>query len=774
MKLTSGPNPNGRARAFFSLLLAVTWMSVVTAGAQTASVTPDDRVLLPDTIQPVSSEHRDLAAARAGSPRPALARALNPPETTVPMNLEVVLKTRHYLELQQRVAAGETITAAEMAERYLPRQSDYDAVSRWLSAQGLAVRTTGAARAMVMVSGSPAQLERALGAKFARVIDRGAEYTAAVTPPALPRELAALVANIHGLQPFLQPHKFAASPLDVGTSGPPYLVSQILRAYDGNFTNLTGAGQQIGIVIDTVPHDSDLTAFWNANGVNQSLSNIITVNVRGGTLPEPSGEETLDVSWASGIAPGAQVVIYACGNLNNVNESYSQILDDLQSGARPNLHQISMSYAAGEVTDETSSDMDSTTQMFTSMTAYGVTLFAGSGDHGAYGGSDNGSTIQVDYPASSPSVVGVGGTSLTLDLSGEVASETVWMTVGKSAGSSGGGISSVFARPKWQVGSTVPAGTMRLVPDVALDADPNTGAYVVLKGEEREYGGTSWSSPTWAGLCALFNEARAQQGLSPLGLANTKFYPLLGTANFRDITSGGNGVYNAAVGYDLVTGIGVPDVNMLIFGLTNSAAPVAPAITSALTASGQVGEAFTYQITASGSPTSFAAFGLPSGLSVTSAGVISGRPTVAGTFPVTLKATNSSATATATLTLDLATAVVRPVVTITANVPSVVVGSGQSGQFDIKRTSTNTKQGLTVTYTVHGSAEPGVDFARLNGTKKIPAGQTAVHLEVVPLPTADLARAATATVAVTLDEPADGAYRVGSESTAKVKIIAKK
>ena len=163
---------------------------------------------------------------------------------------------------------------------------------------------------------------QAFGAKFARVIDRGAEYTAAVSAPGLPAALAALVSNIHGLQPFLQPHKFAASPEDVGSVNPPYLVNQIRGAYGAESNDLTGAGQQIAIVIDTVPRDSDLTTFWNDNGVAQSLDNIITVNVEGDTLPAPSGEETLDVSWSSGIAPGAQVVIYACGNLNNVNDSY--------------------------------------------------------------------------------------------------------------------------------------------------------------------------------------------------------------------------------------------------------------------------------------------------------------------------------------------------------------------------------------------------------------------------------------------------------------------
>ena len=187
-----------------------------------------------------------------------------------------------------------------------------------MTAQGLTIASPGAGHALVRASGTPAQLERAFQTHFARVIYQGAEYTAAVTAPSLPAEIEAQVSSIHGLQPYLHPHKSGTIQKAAVSSDfePPYMVSDILSAYNLSGAGLTGAGQQIGIVIDTVPHDSDLTQFWTANGVNQSLSNIITVNVEGNTLPSPTGEETLDVSWSSGLAPGAQIVIYACGNLD--------------------------------------------------------------------------------------------------------------------------------------------------------------------------------------------------------------------------------------------------------------------------------------------------------------------------------------------------------------------------------------------------------------------------------------------------------------------------
>ncbi len=138
--------------------------------------------------------------------------------------------------------------------------------------------------------------------------------------------------------------------------------------------------------------------------------------------------------------------------------------------------------------------------------------------------------------------------------------ETAWI-------GSGGGSSIFFPRPAWQTGPGVPDGDKRLVPDVALAANPNTGALVVLHGKELQIGGTSWSAPVWAGFCALINEALESAGMPALGFANPTFYQLAGTAAFRDITVGTNGAFTASKGYDRVTGIGVPDLAELIKAL---------------------------------------------------------------------------------------------------------------------------------------------------------------------------------------------------------------
>jgi kumamolisin len=126
-------------------------------------------------------------------------------------------------------------------------------------------------------------------------------------------------------------------------------VSQIEGAYDASVGN--GAGQTIGIVIDTFPNNSDLVQFWAANGVPQSLNNIQKVQVLPGALPAPSGEETLDVSWSSGMASGATIRVYAIADANlptnKLDAAYQFILNELPS--HPGLHQISMSYGLGEL-----------------------------------------------------------------------------------------------------------------------------------------------------------------------------------------------------------------------------------------------------------------------------------------------------------------------------------------------------------------------------------------------------------------------------------------
>ena len=485
-------------------------------------------------------------------------------EASTPMEIQLPLRMRNSAELERRVAAGETISREEMAARFLPEAKDWQAVADWLTAQGLTVKPAGASHSAVIATGTPAQLAKAFEAHFARVQFHGQEYTSSTVAPSLPADIQARVRAVHGLQPHLRPHKTGVTKqATTGGGQPPFYVGDILKAYDVTASGLTGAGQTIAIVIDTVPNTSDLTSFWTNNGVSQSLSNYSAINVDGNNISSPTGEETLDVEWSSGIAAGAKIVVYACGDLDYVNDCYSRVLDDLESGAQPNLHQLSMSYGSGEISDETPDDINSVHALFTGIAAYGVSLFASAGDEGAYGNNEG--QIEALYPASDPLVTAVGGTSLFLSSADAIVSETAWSPSGgrHDHDSSGGGISVFFARPSWQVGTGVNTGEMRQIPDVSMVGDPDTGCYVFFKGESEQDGGTSLGTPIWAGLCALINQGRVSQGLSVLNGFNPALYPMLGTSAIHDITVGNNVVYTCTAGYDLVTGLGTPDFNVL-------------------------------------------------------------------------------------------------------------------------------------------------------------------------------------------------------------------
>ena len=498
-------------------------------------------------------------------PQTALVQPLQPQHLAELMEIEIPLQLRNYGQLLEKTAQQKIVSQAELEKSHLPLQADYEAVIGWLKAEGFIITRTDSNRLAIFAKGSVAQIQKSLQVEIMNVRVNGNNFRAAHTHPSLPQAIATPILGINGLQPYLQIHKHTTMP----TYGVPYSVNAILTAYNALNLGVTGAGQKIAILIDTVPLDSDLTAFWNDNNISQNLANIEKINVNNvsnAVLTAVTGEETLDVSWSSSIAPGAKIRVYAAGSLNfpDLDKALQQIMSDLPT--QPQMHQLSMSLGLGETNLMASSQILTDSQYFALIAASGVTIFAASGDGGAT--PDNNGVLQVEYYSSDPCVTGVGGTSLSMNSEGAVTSETVWANTG-------GGVSQVFIRPSWQKGTGIASGSMRLVPDVAFVADQSTGTDIYVNGIAEQVGGTSWGSPAWAGFCALINEARSNASQAPIGMLGPNIYPLIGTPNFRDITSGNNGGYYAGVGYDQTTGIGVPVMSNLIKTLTgtNSSTP---------------------------------------------------------------------------------------------------------------------------------------------------------------------------------------------------------
>lgn len=524
-------------------------------------------------------------------------------DETMKLLFSLALSPQKLSQLEERVARGEIVPLVELQKDYVPNAADREALVAWLKEQGFEITQVSGDGTSVYARGSVDKIEKSLAVKMNRVTKDGITYTAAQNAPSLPADVGKGVHAIIGLQPFRQAHKHSRKCIPSGgnrasldatgvatkktgakksaarkgaasqggapgpssniQNAPPYLVSELLKAYNADALPVTGKGQTIAILIDTFPADSDLKDFWKQNNLPATLDRIEKINVKGGRLPPREGEETLDVEWASGVAPGAKVRIYASGSLRfvDLDLALDRIIADLPS--QPGMRQLSISLGLGE-TFMAPAEVATQHQKFLRLAAAGVNVFVSSGDAGsnpsASGHSSTGPT-QAEYESSDSSVIGVGGTTLTLATSGAVLGETAWT-------GSGGGKSIFFTRPSWQTGVGIPIGNERLVPDVSLAADPNKGAFLIFQGNVVQMGGTSWSAPVWAGFCALINEARAKAKKPLLPFLNPFIYPLMGSSSFRDIQTGSNGAFAASSGYDLVTGIGVPNIKELILALT--------------------------------------------------------------------------------------------------------------------------------------------------------------------------------------------------------------
>ena len=338
-------------------------------------------------------------------------------------------------------------------------------------------------------------------------------------------------------------------PLDATSNYGPYSPAQVRHAYGVDQLGATGSGQKIGIV-DAYGDPSiqtDLNNFCSYYGIPSTTVQILYP--QGQPRSGNSGwalETALDVEWAHAIAPNATIILSVAKSA-----SLSDLLGAVDAAVAKGATVISMSWGAQE-----SSGINAYDSHFQ---AAGVTYVASSGDS-----AELAAPYEVEWPASSPFVVGVGGTTLYLDSStGNRTSETAWS-------GSGGGLSSVYVQPTYQNGWQS-FGT-RCVPDVAFLADPNTGVGVAYGRYLYEVGGTSVGAPQWAALIALANSVRTSGAVG----GNAVIYSVAGTAptinlaNFFDIISGSNGSDTddaAGTGYDLVTGLGSPVANGLVAAL---------------------------------------------------------------------------------------------------------------------------------------------------------------------------------------------------------------
>jgi kumamolisin len=346
-----------------------------------------------------------------------------------------------------------------------------------------------------------------------------------------------------------------------------------LNDFDSNL-NPTGSGFST----------SDLKTYFTKLGLTPPQ--IIAVGVasdgsHGANVPGPDknadGEVMLDIEVAGAVAPKAKIVVYFALNTDNgfLAALNAAIHDTVR---KPSVVSISWGGAEDFSTIQSLNAFDQALQDAASM---GVTVCCSAGDDGSSDLTTDPSAPHqqdgnphVDFPASSPFSLACGGTKL-LGSGTSISSEVVW---NEGDGGTGGGVSNIFDRPAFQSSSGVPKSPKgkvgRGVPDVAGDADPETGYQLVLVGGHKGViGGTSAVAPLWAGLVALINQRLTALGKPRAGLLNPLLYQVPSVSGaFHDIVSGNNdieglGKYKAGTGWDPCTGLGTPDGTLLLKAL---------------------------------------------------------------------------------------------------------------------------------------------------------------------------------------------------------------
>ena len=444
----------------------------------------------------------------------------------------------------------------------------------WATAHGLSVRWHDGDSWAIVEGASPAVADAFGVAIHDYRATRGEVFYASPQQPAIP---AATRREVVGFGRILSYTPFREGlpptpPRDVPDGG--LMPTQLLSAY--NVTPLTDqgyTGKGATVVVFSfdgfAQQDMDSFADWF------DLPRF-TPEVIGGMPSQRNGESTMDLQMVHAIAPDARLVMVNVRPTVEGGGTYEKLGRLMQSVDRQFPGAI-WTFSIGWGCDRliTAADLAPVRAALVAAHRHGTTAFDATGDlaglecRGGHTWSDPPSPddVGVDAVASIPEMTAVGGTSLSTDSKGRWLAEQSWYDVPLTQGTAGGA-SQLFGRPPWQnVNSNAGPADRRLVPDIAAVADPFTGVKFVFKQGVAVGGGTSQAAPVWAGLAAVINQMLNEGGLAPLGDLNPLLYQVAkGSAvpGFRDIELGGNAISPGGSGYDMVTGLGSPNIENLV------------------------------------------------------------------------------------------------------------------------------------------------------------------------------------------------------------------
>ena len=546
---------------------------------------------------PLAQAAEPLVQVSSAQSAPPGARPLYPTSPSTRISLRVVLQPRHADQLARFITAssmpgsafyGRYLSPRQFASTFAPRLRTRDAVASYWRAAGLEV--TPSSNPLVLdVTGTASEVERALHTHFIQfaALDGQRGYVA-TSRGVMPAPLATAVAGISGLSSFTRatPRLAANSTRPVlssptacsaataaATARHEYLPAQIAQGYgvDTALANgFDGSGRKVAVVEFASYYTSDMTSYFNCFGLSNSITKIA---VRGGAPSSSAStdgiEVELDMQMIAGVAPGASILDYEHANDANAwVDTFGAIATDHQADT------ISVSWGSCEPDDNAAAIQP----LLMQLAAQGQSVFTSSGDSGssdcAYGAAPNVSgtdySAQVDVPSDSPWVTAVGGLTVS---SFSPLTQSVWggTCSGYPCGG-GGGFSSDFAHPSWQVGPGTNSSLGRQIPDLSVMADPHTGMLTYYSGSWSGVGGTSIGAPLVAAMVAVGAQACSAQRF---GLLNPRLYQMaIAGTGFNDVTTGTNDIYGigsyaATTGYDMASGLGSPDPATFLPSLCN-------------------------------------------------------------------------------------------------------------------------------------------------------------------------------------------------------------
>jgi pseudomonalisin len=736
-------------RLSFVLFVAVLALNSL-ALAQTAS--PQNRITRPivdqDSVTLLGNTHplarpefdRGPIAAEAQLQRMVLVLE---PDAAQQSELDALVEAQH---TPGSPYYHQWLTPAEYGARFGASASDVAQIGAWLQSRGFTVEPIGAGRRVIVFSGNAGQVADTFHTEIHQYLVNGQLHIANAQDPQIPRALASVVSGVLSLHDFRKRSQISSvRRVTIGVAGEPspeytdgtyhYIVPADYGViYDLNpqyGAGVTGSGVSIAIVGRSDINLSDVSSFRSSFGLPANQPTVIHDGADPGVNDTygDQDESTLDVEWSGAVGYGAKidfVVAESTSTTDGVDLSAQYIVDHDVAPV------MSTSYGACEA-EEGSAELAFYNSLWEQAASEGISSFVAAGDSGAAGcnsgSSTKGSVAGVNGLCSSPYSTCVGGTEFNegsgsywsganSSTGGSALSyipEKVWNESALDGGSGlwagGGGVSQVYSQPSWQAGITGSAANgMRTVPDVSLTASSHDGYMIWENGGMGVIAGTSAASPSFAGIMSLVVQKQGGQGqgnANPTlyGLLDAEEYPFHATLTGNNSVPGVTGFTATGAAYNLATGLGSVDANILVnqwpaSGVSpQKAVALDPSVSSIALFPGSTAT-FTLAVVGSGGYSGTVALKAtaPSGVTVTfsSASVKTGASAT-----VTVTAASTAATGSGSITITGTSGTYTPTMSeaITIASPALTVTPGSS--------SVSTFQGQSTTFTVAVGAASG-------------------------------------------------------------------